>query len=82
MLSTNIIKAVISTMITAIVVRFICEGKCRTKSSISTPHSSTDSYEQSLQNAAGPLNEEMELTTKDLPLNCSQNVAYKSTSKK
>ena len=81
-LSTSIVTAIISTMVTAIAMTLFCEVKCRSKNRISTSHSSTHSHELSLQNVAGPLYEEMELTNKDLISNYSHNVAYQFTSRK
>ena len=75
-LFTSIVTAIISTMTTAIIMSLFCDEKCRGKNRISTAYVSTHSHEQFIQNAVGPLYEEVELTNKDLPLNYSQNVAY------
>ena len=78
--ASSIITAIITSIIITIVMRLLCEVKCRRRNRTTSLHSSTHSHDKSLQNLAGPVYEEVDLTNKDFPLKCSQNVAYLSTS--
>ena len=75
-----IISAIISAIVTAVILRLFSELKCRSKKKISFSNNSSHFPERSIQNAPGPLYEEVDLTNKDFTLNFSQNVAYQYTS--
>ena len=78
-LSTNIITAVISAILAAVIVRLFFQVKCRKRNKLISP---THSHNRSIQNLAEPLYQEVELMNNNLPINFSQNVAYQSTIRK
>ena len=79
---TGITSAIISAIITVVVLRLFCEFKCRRKKKTSSPQNSSHFNDNSIPNVPGPHYEEVDLSNKDFTLNFFRNVAYQSTSNK
>ena len=70
------IAVIISSIITAVVLKIFFEVKCKKRSKIYSPSIATHCRNNSIQNATEPVYEEVNLTDIKTSLSYSQNVAY------
>ena len=80
-LAGSVIAVIMSSTITAVILKIFFEVKCKKRSKIYSPSIATHSHNNSIQNTTGPVYEEINLTDANTSLNYSQNVAYQCTLK-